>query len=357
MSHFLHALARFDADMIAAWTRAAPAPDDDPYARVVLLGPEQPAGGATQVIPSWGADTPPGSWVEIQLRARGASAWGRPFRIAAWDSAPSASRRTSFPSQRGDDGRVATDTLMLAAPADAIQARALLCAAPGADMPDLESLTLCMTADRRPPTADRRPPTAADWLSAIAPPLLISQYLSFPGGEGWCSPTSLAMALAYWRERSGDPRLAAFADASCVPDLAAPMVYDPEWEGTGNWVFNTAYAASLGLTAYVTRMHSLGQVARWTAAGVPVPCSLSWQPGELDGAPGTTSGHITLIVGFEGEHAIIAEPASRDMGQILRRYRADQLYDCWQRNSAGTVYLIYPPGHPRPAPGPGDAWI
>jgi hypothetical protein len=135
------------------------------------------------------------------------------------------------------------------------------------------------------------------------------------------------------------------------------MVYDPAWEGTGNWAFNTAYASSLGLTAYVTRMHSLAQVARWTDAGVPVVCSLAWKPGDLDGAPGTTVGHLNLIVGFAGEHVLVAEPASRDMGQIMRRYRANQFYNCWQRNSNGAVYVIHPPGWPRPTPGPGDAWV
>jgi hypothetical protein len=134
------------------------------------------------------------------------------------------------------------------------------------------------------------------------------------------------------------------------------MVYDQAWEGTGNWAFNTAYAASLGLTAYVTRLERLDQVARWTAAGVPVIVSLAWQPGELDGAPGATAGHLNLITGFADGQALVAEPASRDMGQILRRYRVDQLQACWQRASGGAVYLVHPPGWPRPAPGPGDAW-
>ncbi|MBX0328932.1 C39 family peptidase [Oscillochloris sp. ZM17-4] len=355
MTPFPHAFVRYDAEAIAGWPREAPRPDDDPQARVALLGPELAAGGAAEAIPSWGADTPPGSWVEIQLRARSAGRWSRFYRLAAWDSAPAGSRRTSFPSQRDDDGRVATDTLLPAAPADAIQARVLLCAAPGADMPELESLALCLTGGWELGVGgwENDVPTPN---SQLLIPSYYSQYLSFPGGEGWCSPTSLAMALAYWRERTGDDRLAPFGDASCVPDLVAPMVFDPEWEGTGNWIFNTAYAASLGLTAYVTRMHSLGQVARWTEAGVPVVCSLAWQPGELDGAPGATAGHLNLIVGFEEGHVLVAEPASRDMGQILRRYRADQLYDCWQRSSGGAVYLLHPPGHPRPAPGSGDGW-
>ncbi|NTV63305.1 MAG: hypothetical protein HGA65_07180 [Oscillochloris sp.] len=191
----------------------------------------------------------------------------------------------------------------------------------------------------------------------LALPLLLSQFLSFPGGEGWCSPSSLAMCLAYWRVHTGDPRLAAFTGPACVPDLTVPMVYDLAWEGTGNWAFNTAYAASLGLMAYVTRMHSLSQVARWVAAGVPVICSLAWDEGELEGAPGTTQGHLNVIVGFEDGYALVADPASRDLSQIVLRYPLGQLYACWQANSNGTVYLLYPPGHSRPTPEPGDAWV
>ncbi len=356
-AHFPHALIRYDAAMIACWSREAPAPDDDPQARLVLVGPALDAAGAAEIVPTWNADTPADSWIEIQLRTRRGGRWSKPYRIAAWDSAPAASRRTSFSRQDAADDLVSTDTLLLAAPAEAIQARVLLCAAPGANTPNVESLALCLTDARRPmPDAGRLSALDAR-RSAIKLPLLLSQFLSFPGGAGWCSPTSLAMCLAYWLERTGDPRLAAFVAAACVPDLAAPMINDPAWEGTGNWAFNTAYAASLGLTAYVTRMHNLAQVARWTTDGVPVICSLAWQAGELDGAPGVTSGHLNVILGFADGYALVAEPSSRDMAQILRRYPTDQLHACWQRNSRGVVYLVYPPGHPHPAPGPGDAWV
>ncbi|NTW04238.1 MAG: peptidase C39 family protein, partial [Oscillochloris sp.] len=303
---------------------------------------------------TWGADTSPESWIEIQLRARLYDHWSKFYRVAVWDAALTASRRTSLSSQGDLDGRLATDTLLLAAPADAIQVRVLLCAAPGADMPDLDYLTLC--------GSDRRQLVDALSLASVQQhmlrlPILLSQFLSFSGGEGWCSPTSLAMCLAYWRQFTGDRRLSAFCDAACVPNLVVPMVYDPAWQGTGNWAFNTAYAASLGLTAYVTRMHSLAQVARWTAAGVPVICSLSWQLAEIDEAPGTTSGHLDVVVGFDGDYILVAEPASRNMVHIIRRYRADQFYACWQRSSNGTVYLLYPAGYACPAPSPGDAWV
>jgi hypothetical protein len=348
-----HSLIHASADAIAGWERAGPLADDDPQARVVLLSPELPAGGAAEAIPSWAADTPAGSWVELQLRARRDGRWSRFYRLARWDSAAADSRRTSFDRQDDDDGQVATDTLLIAGPAEALQARVLLCAEPGADMPDLERLTICLSHEAPAPAAAAGAPPP----SSIDMPLLLSQY-AYDAGAGWCSPTAVAMSLGYWRARTGDARLAPFDGPGCVPELAAPQIYDPAWGGTGNWSFNVAFAAARGLVAYVTRLHSLEQLARWTAAGVPVVISLAWQEGQIDGAPSATAGHLTLVTGFEAGRALIAEPAGRGGPEAIRRaYPADQLYAAWQERSAGTVYLIYPAGWPTPAPGPGDAWI
>lgn len=351
-----HSLVHWGADAIAAWERAAPTADDDPRARIALIGPPVPAGAAAEVIPAWGAETPAGSWIELQLTVSGAAAPPQTFRVATWDGAPADSRRRSFEAQGGPAGYLATDTVVLAAPAERLQARVLLCAEPGADMPELTSLALSLTAPAAPlPPA---PPAHSPPPSALAMPVLISQYLSYPEfGPLWCSPTSLAMVLAYWHERTLDPRLAPFHAPESVPAIVAPLVYDPGWEGTGNWAFNTAFAASLGLSAYVSRLHSLEQLARWTAAGVPVPISIRWEPGELDGAMGRSPGHITVVTGVQGDRVLMAEPATRDPATIARSYRADQLFACWQRAARGVVYLIHPAGWRRPAPGPGDAWL
>ncbi|NTW03618.1 MAG: hypothetical protein HGA19_20485, partial [Oscillochloris sp.] len=52
MSHFPHTLIHSDAAQIAGWTREAPTSVDCPQARIVLVGPEQAVGGATEVIPT-----------------------------------------------------------------------------------------------------------------------------------------------------------------------------------------------------------------------------------------------------------------------------------------------------------------
>ena len=70
----------------------------------------------------------PGTWVEIQIRARlvarpeqTTARWTRFYRVARWDSLASGSARQSFDGERDDEGVLATDTLLLAAPADAVQ--------------------------------------------------------------------------------------------------------------------------------------------------------------------------------------------------------------------------------------------
>ena len=103
-----HSLVRWDSDAIAGWEREAPAPADDPQARIVLVGPETAARGAVEAIPTWQADTPPGSWVELQLRARFGDRWSRFNRVAAWDGALRSSRRSSF--SRACTGFCATAT-------------------------------------------------------------------------------------------------------------------------------------------------------------------------------------------------------------------------------------------------------
>ena len=370
MPHSIHTFHRWPAEAIATWQRLAPDRNDPPEARAALLSPPIAAEGCAEAIASWVATTPPSSWVEIQLRAiydDQPTSW---YRIATWDSALATSRRSSFAAQRDAAGRVVTDTLLLNAPPDALQARALLCAtSEAAELPMLDGLALCMTRsgaeEERGRQGDEETINAVGTPSPLLPfspsPLLLlphyrSQY-SYSGGAGWCSPTCLSMALAYWHAITGEPALAPFAAAGCVPDLVVPMVYDALYEGAGNWPMNTAYAASLGLVAYVTRLHSLDQLARWAAAGVPLIASLAWQPGELAGAPiEKSAGHLILITGVEGERLHVADPAAAQPAELARSYRADQFYKCWQANSAGTVYIMHPPSWDVPTPGSGDAW-
>ena len=349
-----HTFYRWNNDAIAEWERAAPSPEDDAQARIAVISPiiAAPANCA-EAIPSWNADTPDHTWIEIQLRAQIDGQWTNWYRMGLWDSAHQRSKRTSINDQHDEMARVATDTLSFLRAPSHLQARVLLYAT-GGELPELNELALCLSPEHAWSVDD--PIAYAERDTALNLPTLRAQY-AYPEEQGWCSPTSLSMVFAYWHERLGKADLAVFHEARSLPEIAAPMVYDPAYDGTGNWAFNTAYATTLGLSAYFTRMHSLDQLARWIEVGVPVVLSLAWGVGELDGTPiAKASGHLIVITGFSGDRVLVADPAASDASGVARSYRADQLFRCWQRHSGGSVYLIFPPDWPIPTPHPYDAW-
>ena len=116
---------------------------------------------------------------------------------------------------------------------------------------------------------------------------------------------------------------------------AARMTWDYQYEGSGNWPFNTAYAASFpGIDAHVTRLHSLDEAERYIKAGIPVVLSLSFLGSELDGANYSPSGHLFVIVGFTASgDVIVNDPASSSNNAVRNVYKRAQLETVWLRSS------------------------
>jgi hypothetical protein len=143
---------------------------------------------------------------------------------------------------------------------------------------------------------------------------------------------------------------------------AVAAVYDWRYRGHGNWPFNTAYAATHGLEAYVARLPDLAAAEAWTAAGVPLALSVAWAPGELAGATlPAADGHLLVLAGFDAAgDAVVHDPAAPDDASVRRVYRRDQLEAVWLGHSAGTAYIVHPPGWttagpPAPPAPPPDA--
>lgn len=348
-------LCRWDARHIAHWPQDGSAPAAIPAARAVLVSPlAEPLTPFDTVLPSWRATTPPGTWIELYVQALLGTRWTRPYCLGAWDTTPAPGQRRSFDAQRDADGAVATETFQLNEPARAVQARVVLCAERADTLPTLDQLTLCLSARSHAALRGARHDLSSAPVQVAEPlnPPAFSQY-AYPGGAGWCSPTALGMVLGYWYQRTGDSRLQPFIAPECVPNLIVPQVDDPAY-GCGNWAFNTAYAATLGLEAYLTQLLSLHQMAGWVAAGVPVICSLAWEPGDLSDAPIPRSdGHLLVVCGMRSDgQVLVADPAGADAGQVRRVYQGEQFAACWQHHSAGLVYLIHPPDWNIPAPSP-----
>jgi hypothetical protein len=291
-----------------------------------------------EAVASWNAETPEGTWLEVQISAQVGTRWTKWYNLGIWARNTESVERHSVSGQADQDGTVAVDTLHLQAkkqPATALRLK-LRFFTSGPNVPSVHSIAVATsTRPGRPGklvTGDR-----ARWDRSLQVPQC-SQMVYRDGGEVWCSPTSTSMVLAYWGQ-----------SGTCESRVRAAVqgVYDWRYDGHGNWSFNTAYAATPGIEAYVARLTSLSQAEHWIAAGVPLIISFGWKKGTLVGAPiSSSNGHLAVLVGFDAQgNPIVNDPAAANDGLVRRTYPRAQLETLWLEHSGGTVYVIHPVGH------------
>ena len=147
------------------------------------------------------------------------------------------------------------------------------------------------------------------------------------------------MVMAYWARSANHPEWD--VDVATVAD----GVYDPVYDGCGNWPFNVAFASEHGLAGFVRQLPSVDEAEALVSSRIPVIASIAVKPGELDGTPyPKTEGHLLVIRGFtESGDVIVNDPYAKP-GEIRRVYRRTQFEHVWQGGSNGTVYIIAPPG-------------
>lgn len=158
--------------------------------------------------------------------------------------------------------------------------------------------------------------------------------MDYKDGDQHCSPTSLAMVLAYWAYRLHRPEL-----VRDVPEVIKG-VYDQEYKGSGNWSFNVAYAGQFpSIRAYVTRFDNTAELRQWLEKGVPVVCSGSLFLLEGRPRPKHDPGHLFVLVGFDKN----GDPIFNDPGRyrVRQTYKLADFEKAWD-TSGRTVYLIYP---------------
>jgi hypothetical protein len=308
----------------------------------VLLSPKIPAYISwNELIVSWNADAVAGSFLKIEAAAISSGQPTKFYTVANWSPDNKAVTRTSVRDQKDDAGDMDTDTLIVNQPAEAAQIRVTLGGTNGA-LPTLKFLGLSFANTKIPVTV--REPNRAAW-GKIIPTPEHSQHGAWTN-KGWCSPTSLSMALSRWAEVLNRPEM-----NLSVPEVAA-KVYDADFAGTGNWPFNTAFAGSFpGMRSYVTRLDDISEVEDWIAAGIPVILSARWD-WLLPGRPLDKDGHLIVCIGFtENGDVVINDPATRlEKGEVVRRiYKRADVIHSWTK-SHNAVYLVYPVGEKIPAP-------
>ncbi|WFE37915.1 C39 family peptidase [Micromonospora sp. WMMD998] len=331
---------------------------------------------ATELVASWNASTPAGTWIQVELHGTYTTGEHTPWYVMGrWASGDQDIKRATLDGQGDPWSSIWTDTFSIDDAAAGVllrsyQLRLTLYRAPGqAAAPRVRMLGAMASnvPDRFTVTPSRG---GIAWGTELAVPrysqnVHVGEYPEYDGGgEAWCSPTSTEMVVEYWGRKPSAEDTAwvdpAYADPTV--DHAARMTYDYEYEGAGNWPFNTAYAAGFpGLEARVTRLHSLDEAERYIKAGIPVVTSQSFLSEELDGANYGTSGHLFVIVGFTADgDVIVNDPASSSNEAVRNVYKREQFEQIWLRTkryrangtvasgSGGIAYLIKPTSRPWP---------
>jgi hypothetical protein len=319
-----------------------------------------PGFGVTELIASWQAATPRNSWVEIRVRGRAGEQTSSWDVLARWAAGDRRVRRTSVPGQGDDLADVAVDTWKVKDPAGlaSYQVQVRLMRRSGATSPSPVVGTLHSVATRLPdglPSVSSPGPGAGITLD-VPRYSQMSHVGHSPeyggGGEAWCSPTATSMVLGYYGRLPDPATYAWVGEGHTDPwvDQAARATYDKAYEGTGNWPFNTAFAAMLTEHAFVTRLADLRSAEPYLAAGIPLVASVSFDSGELSGAPiSATAGHLLVIVGFtETGDVVVNDPASRSRSGVRRVYDRAELEAAWLGGSGGVVYVIRDSAHALP---------
>lgn len=319
------------------------------YERATWTSPwATPGFAATALIPSWEARTPGRSLVRVQVRATGTDG-----RVGSWDTVADWSTtsrpvaRTTYSGQADDLGRVSVDTWLAASSIRAWQVKVTLLRPRGSSLPvALERVGAVASAVSPGTGATSAPGPAA---GTVLPVPAYSQMVHqghYPqwggGGEAWCSATSTAMVLAYYGIHP-EPRGITPGHVDAVVDHTAKMVYDHGYDGTGNWAFNTAYAATLVAgDSYVTRLHDLREAEDHIAAGVPLVVSIAFGRNQLTGAPiSASNGHLLVIAGFEADgDVVVNDPAGASDAAVRRVYDRAEFERLWLQASGGTAYVI-----------------
>jgi hypothetical protein len=345
--------------------------------------PRQSTGGASQLVASWNADAPAGTWLQVELEGTYTNGAHTPsYVLGRWAKGDQDIKRTSVDGQSDQYSSIDVDTFTITdrsagvlladyrlkvtlyrAPGSHSHPRVFEVGAMASNVPDRFTVT---------PSAGH-----VAWGTELAVPrysqnIHQGEYPEYDGGgEAWCSPTSTEMVVEYWGRRPTAAELAWVDPSYRDPqvDQAARSTYDYAYEGAGNWPFNTAYAATYGLKAIVTRLHSLDEVERFIAAGIPVITSQSFLSTELTGANYGTSGHLFVIVGFTATgDVIVNDPASQDDDAVRNVYQRAEFENVWLRTkryradgsvgsaNGGIVYLISPVGKAWPRVPGSDNW-
>jgi hypothetical protein len=330
-----------------------------------------PGFGFTELVSSWNADTPRGTWLQIEMRGvTNKSAPTKWYVLGRWAYGDDTIYRTSVGGQGDANGFVSIDTFFAKDhPLVQYQLRATLYRKASASSTATPRLWRIGAVASDAPNQKPAIPTAlggAEGIVLNVPPysqeVHAGQYPQYDGGgEAWCSPTSTSMVLAFWNALPPAEEWSSWVDPSYADpevDNTARQVFDYRYDGAGNWPFNTAYAGGRGLDAFVTQLRGLSEAEQFIKAGIPLVASVAANPNKLTGflLDKGTNGHLLVIVGFTPSgDVVVNDPAALSNSAVRRVYDRAEFERSWLPATGGIVYVMKPPGVALP-PSSGGNW-
>jgi hypothetical protein len=316
----------------------------------------------SELVSSWNADTPSGTWLQVEMRGlTDKGTWTKYYVMGRWAYGDDTIYRTSVGGQGDADGYVAIDTFFAKDhPLTRYQLRVTLYRKIGvSSSPTLRRVgAIASDAPNEKPSIPT-PLGGAEGIVLNVPQysqeIHAGQYPQYDGGgEAWCSPTSTSMVLGYFGALPSASEWAWVDPTYADPwvDNTARSVYDYHYNGAGNWPFNTAYAGGRGLDAFVTQLRGLGEAEAFIRAGIPLVASVASNPNKLTGFlfDKGTNGHLLVIVGFTSSgDVVVNDPAATSDATVQRVYSRSDFEQAWLPATGGIVYVMKPASVALPA--------
>jgi hypothetical protein len=304
----------------------APAPARDAGDVVLAFDAWTPRTPAITLVPSFCALAPRAPSVRFELAVRAGGAW------TPWAASATLGPGAFAPAPAAVSGLACEiDVFRAAAPAEAARLRVRLdgAAAGRLDWPWLATLSASDGAAASAGVGGTR--VGRDTAVRLDVPARSQHEDGGPLGPRLCSPTSVAMALAYW----GRP--------APVLEVAAD-VHHAALDLYGVWPAAVRAAGRRGLAGYLLRFPDWASAAWCLDHGLPVVASVRYAAGELTGAAvAATAGHLIVLTGYEGTGVLVHDPAAASAASVPRRHDVDELARVWLARS-GVGYVFFDAG-------------